>query len=64
MENGLLVKPEEGSPQGVLLSPLLANVYLNEYDQEMARRGEGKGPQALGIPQRQVWAVSNCRKAC
>ena len=39
MENGLLVKTEEGSPQGGPLSPLLANVYLNEYDQEMARRG-------------------------
>ena len=39
MENGLLVRTEEGSPQGGPLSPLLANVYLNEYDQEMARRG-------------------------
>lgn len=39
MENGLIVKAEEGSPQGDPLSPLLANVYLNEYDQEMARRG-------------------------
>lgn len=39
MENGLLVKAEEGSPQGGPLSPLLANVYLNEFDQEMGRRG-------------------------
>ena len=39
MENGLLVKTEEGSPQGGPLSPLLANIYLNEYDQEMTRRG-------------------------
>ena len=39
MENGLLVKTEEGSPQGGPLSPLLANIYLNEYDQEMASRG-------------------------
>ena len=39
MENGLLVKTEEGSPQGGPLSPLLANIYLNEYDQEMVRRG-------------------------
>ena len=39
MENGLLVKTEEGSPQGGPLSPLLANIYLNEYDREMARRG-------------------------
>ena len=39
MENGLLVKTEEGSPQGGPLSPLLANIYLNEYDREMASRG-------------------------
>jgi len=36
---GLLVKTEEGSPQGGPLSPLLANIYLNKYDQEMTRRG-------------------------
>jgi group II intron reverse transcriptase/maturase len=39
LENGLLVKTREGSPQGGPLSPLLANIYLNKYDQEMARRG-------------------------
>ena len=39
MEKGLLVKTEEGSPQGGPLSPLLANIYLNEYDKEMERRG-------------------------
>ena len=39
MENGLLVKTTEGSPQGGPLSPLLANIYLNEYDKEMASRG-------------------------
>ena len=39
MEDGLRVRTEEGSPQGGPLSPLLANVYLNEYDHEMARRG-------------------------
>ena len=39
MENGLLVKTEEGSPQGGPLSPLLANIYLNKFDQEMAGRG-------------------------
>jgi len=39
MENGLLVKTEEGSLQGGPLSPLLANIYLNEYDWEMKRRG-------------------------
>lgn len=39
MEAGVRVKTEEGTPQGGPLSPLLANIYLNEYDQEMARRG-------------------------
>jgi group II intron reverse transcriptase/maturase len=39
MENGLVIKTREGSPQGGPLSPLLANIYLNEFDQEMARRG-------------------------
>jgi RNA-directed DNA polymerase len=39
MENGVLCKTEEGSPQGGPLSPLLANIYLNEFDQEMKSRG-------------------------
>ena len=39
MDNGVIVKTEEGSPQGGPLSPLLANIYLNEFDQEMSRRG-------------------------
>ena len=39
MENGVVSKTEEGSPQGGPLSPLLANIYLNEFDWEMHRRG-------------------------
>ena len=39
MENNIFCKTEEGSPQGGPLSPLLANIYLNEFDQEMKRRG-------------------------
>ena len=39
MENGVVLKTEEGSPQGGNLSPLLANVYLNEFDQEFNKRG-------------------------
>ncbi|MNC03763.1 Group II intron-encoded protein LtrA [compost metagenome] len=39
MENGIHCKTEEGSPQGGPLSPLLANIYLNEFDQEMSSRG-------------------------
>ena len=39
MENGVVTETTEGSPQGGPLSPLLANIYLNQYDQEMKRRG-------------------------
>ena len=39
MEDGVVCKTEEGSPKGGPLSPLLANIYLNEFDQEMERRG-------------------------
>jgi RNA-directed DNA polymerase len=30
---------EEGSPQGGVISPLLANIYLDAFDQEMKNRG-------------------------
>lgn len=30
---------ETGSPQGGVISPLLANIYLDAFDQEMKRRG-------------------------
>ena len=39
MENGVVVSTEEGSPQGGNISPLLANIYLNEFDWEFSRRG-------------------------
>ena len=39
MENGIVMKTEEGSPQGGNLSPLLANVYLDKFDKEFERRG-------------------------
>ena len=39
MENGVVMATEEGSPQGGPLSPLLANIYLNEFDHEYERRG-------------------------
>lgn len=39
MANGVVVERHEGTPQGGPLSPLLANVLLDEVDQELARRG-------------------------
>ena len=39
MENGVVMETEAGSPQGGNLSPLLANIYLNEFDQEFLKRG-------------------------
>jgi RNA-directed DNA polymerase len=39
MVEGLLVRTEEGTPQGGPLSPLLANIYLDGLDQELAKRG-------------------------
>ena len=39
MENGVVIETEEGSPQGGNLSPLLANIYLNEFDWEFLKRG-------------------------
>lgn len=39
MEKGVVMNTEEGSPQGGNLSPLLANIYLNEFDQEFIKRG-------------------------
>lgn len=39
MADGVIVRTEQGTPQGGPLSPLLANIYLNEFDQEWKRRG-------------------------
>lgn len=39
MENGVKVASREGTPQGGPLSPLLANILLNELDRELSKRG-------------------------
>jgi len=39
MSDGVVVERLEGTPQGGPLSPLLANILLDEFDKELERRG-------------------------
>jgi RNA-directed DNA polymerase len=39
MDDGVVMERSEGTPQGGPLSPLLANVLLDEVDKELERRG-------------------------
>lgn len=39
MDHGVVQSRDEGTPQGGSLSPLLANVMLDEVDKELERRG-------------------------
>jgi RNA-directed DNA polymerase len=48
LEDGTLSYPEEGSPQGGVVSPLLANIYLHEvldkwFEHEVKPRLKGRG---------------------
>ncbi len=39
LANGIIIDTEKGSPQGGNLSPLLANIYLDEFDKLLEERG-------------------------
>jgi len=39
LANGVLVRSEDGTPQGGPLSPLLANIMLDDLDKELEERG-------------------------
>lgn len=39
MEDGLVSSSTKGVPQGGPLSPILSNIYLNEFDKELESRG-------------------------
>jgi len=39
MVNGVVMETEEGTPQGGPLSPLLANILLDDLDKELEKRG-------------------------
>ena len=44
MANGVVMERHEGTPQGGPLSPLLANVLLDEVDKELEKRGHRLRP--------------------
>lgn len=39
MEQGVFTKTKVGTPQGGPISPILSNILLNQFDQEMEKRG-------------------------
>ncbi|WP_338450079.1 group II intron reverse transcriptase/maturase [Niallia oryzisoli] len=39
LENGVFYENDNGSPQGGVISPLLANIYLHPLDEMMTKRG-------------------------
>jgi group II intron reverse transcriptase/maturase len=39
LAEGVVIRQQEGTPQGGPLSPLLANIYLDPLDQELEKRG-------------------------
>jgi len=43
MEEGTVRRSDLGTPQGGVISPLLANIYLNYFDQLWERHGKGIG---------------------
>ena len=75
MEGGLFARTDSGVPQGGVISPLLANVYLNEFDQWAAaqwgldynarrrRRSAGLGNYKMVRYADDFVVVSNATKA-
>jgi group II intron reverse transcriptase/maturase len=65
MDHGVVQSRQEGTPQGGPLSPLLANVMLDEVDKELERRGHRFARYADdGVPRRRNEVSSpRCRHA-
>jgi group II intron reverse transcriptase/maturase len=52
MSEGVVVRSEEGTPQGGPLSPMLAHIYLDGLDQELEKRGHSFSRYADGCAPR------------
>jgi RNA-directed DNA polymerase len=47
VDKGEIITPKAGSPQGAVLSPLLSNLYLHQFDEEWHRRGNARRLRAI-----------------
>jgi RNA-directed DNA polymerase len=62
MESGKEWTPtEQGTPQGAVLSPLLANLYLNPMDQLAVRKGWQMTRYALIFTHEKAWIASQMK---
>jgi group II intron reverse transcriptase/maturase len=61
MPDGKMVKPDKGTPQGGILSPLLANIVLNELDWWVASQWEELPTRYPYKMQKDKKGNANCR---
>lgn len=57
MEQGLFARTDTGVPQGGVFSPLLANIYLNEFDKWAADRWEPGHQRPSETTARRKWQL-------
>ena len=50
MEDGIIYKPKKGTPQGGNLSPILANIYLHEFDKFIEELRKDMGTEFINSP--------------